>query len=151
MLSATEQAEGGKQADLILLRRLMAAKPLLIGDAREIAGTWRCRMIKVGGLLPLTPYGFFNCRITGQGDRAQLEKSSGSQRTAGDLLRLEATTFVYRGVGYTDYVPRRPYGKVEKNDEVGLLFRIGRDHLRLELPAPHYESTNNVMEFVRRR
>lgn len=146
-----EASQGGKPHDLAALRAIMGAKPLPIRDVRELAGAWRCRMIKVGGLLPITPYGFFNCRIAGSGDSASFEKLTGSQRSAGDLLRRDAVSFVFRGVGYTDFVPRRPYGTEPGSDEVGLLFRIAADRLRIEFPAPRHESRYNVMELVRSR
>ena len=149
-LAALEQAnQGGKTSEVADLRALMAAKPVPIGGAEEIAGNWRCRMIKVGGILPLTPYGFFKCRITGKGDRAALEKITGSQRSEGVLLRQDPTSFVFRGVGYTDFTPKKLYGTSPETDEVGLLYRIAPDRLRVEFPAPYHESKYNVMELVR--
>lgn len=137
--------------ELRTLQALMAATPLPIADARDLAGKWRCRMMKVGGsLLPLVIYGFFECRIDGSGREAKFEKVTGSQRSAGDLIRQDDSTFVFRGVGYTDYTPRKPYGDGPDSDEVGLVRRLGPNRLRIEFPAPQRESRYNVMELVRR-
>ncbi|NGP16708.1 DUF4893 domain-containing protein [Devosia chinhatensis] len=46
-------------------------------------GTYQCRTLKLGGLLPLTVYGYFDCDVSGDGSR--IEKVSGSQRFTGTL------------------------------------------------------------------
>lgn len=146
-----EADKGAAAGELASLQSLLAAPPQPIGNARELAGEWRCRTIKVGGLLPLTPYGFFNCRITVSGEQARLVKITGSQRTQGDLIRYDRETFLYRGVNSTDFTKATRYGEDPDQDEIGLLYRLGRDRLRLETPWPMQESKYNVMEFVRRK
>ncbi|MBI3433848.1 MAG: DUF4893 domain-containing protein [Proteobacteria bacterium] len=146
-----QASQGGRPREVAVLRTLLDAPARPLPDLAAIAGDWRCRTIKVGGLLPLTPYGFFRCRIGGRGEDGTLEKLTGSQRTAGELKRFDATAFIYTGVGFTDYVARRRYGAGPQFDEVALLMRVGEDRLRMEFPAPYYESKYNVMEFVRRR
>jgi hypothetical protein len=146
-----EAEEAGKPKDLALLRALMSAKPMPIVNASELVSRWRCRVIKIGGILPLNRYDFFNCLIRGQGDGGTFEKASGSQRTAGDLLRLDPESFIYRGAGFSSFDARKPYGSGPDTDQVALLYRIGNGRLRMEFPAPRYESKYDVMELVRAR
>jgi hypothetical protein len=150
---ALEEAKAHTNAqELRALQTLMSAAPTPIADARDLAGKWRCRVMKFGGdLLPLVIYGFFECRIDGSGREAKFEKTTGSQRSAGDLIRLDDKAFVFRGVGYTDYTPRKPYGEGPESDQVGLVRRLDPNRLRIELPAPHYESRYDVIELVRRK
>jgi hypothetical protein len=149
-LDEAKAAENPKE--LQTLRDLMAVAALPITDAKELAGNWRCRVVKVGGkILPLVGYPFFNCKITGSGNEAQFQKLSGSQLSAGTLLRLDAKTFVFRGVAYIYDRKPKPYGDGPETDLVGLTYRLAPDRLRLEFPAPYYESSYDVMELVRRK
>lgn len=151
LLAALEEANGGAAKELASLRSVLAPKPMPVSDIRELAGAWRCRMIKVGGLLPLTPYGFFECRIAAAGDSATFAKTTGSQRTTGELIRADAATFIYRGVLTVNDDKPGAYGASAETDDVGLLYRIGPDRLRIEFPAPFHESKYNVMELVRKK
>lgn len=111
-------------------------------------GDYRCRTIKLGGLLPLTAYSFFDCRISGNGTK--IEKLTGSQRFSGELLASQASGRFYRGaLHYGDENPR-PYREDGDRSQVGCLYRIeGKPvRYRLELPFPRFESTHDVIELV---
>ena len=134
-------------ADRALVSRLFSrgdGAPDTIAD-----GDYRCRTIKLGGLLPLTAYGFFDCTIAKGGTR--IEKTSGSQRFSG-LLRPTDGALVYRGaLHYGDGQPMAYDADPERN-QVGCLYAVpdGTDgHYRLELPSPLFESTHDVIELVR--
>ncbi len=150
---ALEEAKAHReQTEYLTLRTLMDEATQPIADARELSGRWRCRVTKVGGtLLPVVRYDFFECRIEGRGNEAKYEKLTGSQRNTGTLRRLDGKIFVFRGTGYIAGDKPKPYGSGPKIDEVGLLFRLDPDRLRLEIPTPAYESRYDVVELVRRK
>src|SRR5512135_2634920 len=51
----------------------------------EVAGSWRCRTIKLGGMTPYVVYSWFKCRVEARGDELRFEKITGSQLTSGVL------------------------------------------------------------------
>jgi hypothetical protein len=111
-------------------------------------GDYRCRTIKLGGLLPLVAYGFFDCRISDGGTR--IDKLTGSQRFSGSLATTETTLFYQGALHYGDEQPM-DYGADPERDQVGCLYRVGEAprRYRLELPRPQFESTHDVIELVR--
>lgn len=112
-------------------------------------GDYRCRTIKLGGLLPLVAYGFFDCTVSGKGKL--LDKTSGSQRFSGQLLPTEGAIFYVGALHYGDEDPI-PYGNDPERDQVGCIYRLaGAERYRLELPSPQFESVHDVIELVPRR
>jgi Domain of unknown function (DUF4893) len=86
-------------------------------------GTWRCRTIKVGGLLPLTIYPWFKCRITDGGAGYVVEKLSGSQRSRGRLFTDSDTRLIYLGAGYVAGEKSRAYNEDAQTNQVAYVFR----------------------------
>lgn len=125
-------------------------------SAGEVAGSWRCRTIKLGGITPYVVYGWFNCRIAMRGGGLWLEKTSGSQRTAGFLYPGEGG-LVYLGASSVTGEPQHVYSgngasagaAATPDDQIGLLTAISSNHLRLEMPYPVQESTYDVLELKR--
>ena len=111
-------------------------------------GDYRCRTIKLGGLLPLTAYDYFDCTISKGGTR--IEKTTGSQRFSG-ILRPAGQAVFYRGaLHYGDERPMAYDADPERN-QVGCIYRVsgtGPEVYRLELPLPLFESTHDVIELV---
>ena len=111
-------------------------------------GDYRCRTIKLGGLLPLTAYDFFACRVSKGGTR--IDKTSGSQRFSG-ILRPAAEAVFYRGaLHYGDENPIAYDADPERN-QVGCVYRVQdaeTPRYRLELPAPRFESRHDIIELV---
>ncbi len=133
-------------ADRELVSHLFA--PGIAPQAPLPDGAYRCRTIKLGGLLPLTAYSFFDCRISGSGTK--IEKLTGSQRFSGELLASQAGGHFYRGaLHYGDENPL-PYREDGDRSQVGCVYRIeGKPvRYRLELPFPRFESTHDVIELV---
>ncbi|MEI9885425.1 MAG: DUF4893 domain-containing protein [Rhizomicrobium sp.] len=122
----------------------------------EIAGSWRCRTIKLGGITPYVVYSWFNCRISNRGGALFFEKTSGSQRTAGFLYSGEGG-LVYLGASSVIGEPPHAYSgsgaaagaAATPDDQIGLLSAIGPGHARLEMPYPVQESTYDVIELKR--
>ncbi len=109
-------------------------------------GAYRCRTIKLGGLLPLTPYGYFACAVSEGGTR--IEKTSGSQRFTGTLTPTPGALFYQGALHYNDDPPLA-YGDDAEMNQVGCVYKI--EHLgiyRLELPFPLYESSHDVIELI---
>ncbi len=116
-------------------------------DPTSLAGDYRCRTIKLGGISPRTVYDWFQCRITAAGPGFSVEKLTGSQNFSGDLITVEGG-YILRGAGhYGDEAPRA-YGVNPERDEVGCLMQVWGDprHLVLELPEPKLESFHDVIE-----
>ncbi|UYN98751.1 MAG: DUF4893 domain-containing protein [Devosia sp.] len=111
-------------------------------------GAYRCRTIKMGGILPLTVYGFFACSVSEGGTR--IDKTTGSQRFSGTLYPLEGAVFYRGALHYGNEGPMAYNADAERN-QVGCIYRAPGDEItsyRLELPAPLFESVHDVIELV---
>ncbi|HEY4944395.1 MAG TPA: DUF4893 domain-containing protein [Rhizomicrobium sp.] len=122
----------------------------------EIAGSWRCRTIKLGGVTPYVVYSWFNCRISNRDGGLFLEKTSGSTRTSGFLYPGDGG-MVYLGASYVNGEPPHAYSgsgasagaDATPDDQIGILTAIDAHHARLEMPYPVQESTFDVLELKR--
>lgn len=122
-----------------------------------LAGSWRCRTIKVGGITPSVVYAWFNCRISERGGHLFFQKITGSQRTQGWLYPNGDGTFVY--LGASSVGPEKPHtysgngasagAPATPDDQIGLLSAIGEGRARIEMPYPLQESTLDVIELKR--
>ncbi|WP_343699434.1 DUF4893 domain-containing protein [Caulobacter sp.] len=117
-------------------------------------GTYRCRTIKLGSQLPglsYVAYGWFRCRValTPGGDLI-LEKTTGSQRQAGNLYPDAAKRLVFLGaVAWGTDEGRAEYGRSPERDQVGVFERVGSNQYRLALPWPQQESKLDILELRR--
>lgn len=124
--------------------------------ARALAGTWRCRQIKLGGMGSYMVYSaWFTCAIRPHNGGLMLQKLNGSQRFQGALYP-ENGAWVYlgassaRGEGWHSYSGNVASlgARVTPDDQIGVLTGIGDNHLRLEIPAVQ-EALLDVVEFRR--
>lgn len=121
----------------------------------SVAGDWRCRTIKLGGMTPSRVYGWFRCRIVDRGGVLAFEKVSGTQRMAG-LLYPEGEGYVYLGASWVKGEPPHRYSGNEASlgahatpdDQVGVLHATAAG-ARIEMPFPVQESTFDVIELRR--
>lgn len=117
-------------------------------------GAYRCRTIKLGsqnGGPGFVAYGWFRCRVelTPGGDLV-LEKTTGSQRQAGDLYPEGARRLVFLGaVAWGSGEGRARYGQDRERDQVGVFERVGAGRYRLALPWPRQESKLDILELRR--
>lgn len=139
----------GEPADVEILTSALGGKPMPIAAGFDMTGNWKCRVIKVGGLLPLTPYGWFKCRVTDDGAGWFLEKVSGSQRVTGRFFTESDTRLVFVGAGHVNNDPPRKYGDDPKQDQLAVVTRLGENKIVLEFPAPQYESKLDILLMVR--
>jgi hypothetical protein len=154
-----EEAASGNTSDVAAIRSILSAGTVAAGG--RIAGNWRCRTMKLGGLTPEIVYSWFRCRISERDGRLFFEKLNGSQRTSGYLYR-EGDGYVYLGAQYVG----SGYGPMEKrpsysgnstaagagetpDDQIGMLSLTYDGRARLELPYPVQESTFDVIELKR--
>ena len=113
-------------------------------------GKYRCRTLKLGGMLPLTVYGYFECAISDGGTR--IEKLTGSQRFTGTLTSTDDGLTYIGALHYGDEAPQA-YGADAERNQVGCLYHVtGLAPLyRLEIPEPYFESRLDVIELVGKR
>ena len=121
----------------------------LVPTASIPIGAYRCRSIELGGLLPITIYAWFSCRIMPTDDGWAITKPTGSQRLAG-LLVPAGGGLAYRGALYYSDEDPIPYAGDTDRDQIGCLVRTGGDAERylLELPDPVFNEEHNVIELV---
>jgi hypothetical protein len=117
-------------------------------------GSYRCRTIKLGtqGVGPsYIAYGWFRCwvALTPGGDLI-LEKTTGSQRQAGNLYSDASKRLVFLGaVAWGADEGRAQYGRSPERDQVGVFERVGANQYRLALPWPQQESKLDILELRR--
>jgi len=144
-----EARKGGDKAEVATLDALLAAKPQPILGV-DIRGDYRCRTIKLGGGLPLTIYGWFNCRIEEDDLGYRLTKTSGSQRLTGHFIDDSASRLLYYGVSYIAGDKPVRYGAKADDDQVGYFLKTGPSSYRLDLPLPKFESKFDIIELKKK-
>lgn len=141
-----EARAGGSKADLAVLDQALAGQSLPIGDP---LGTWSCRVIKLGGLLPLTVYPKFKCVWDEDDIGWHLAKTSGSQRTQGHFYDTSPTRLTYVGAGHVAGESPRRYGADPKENQVAVAERRAPGRIILMFPAPLYESRFDLLVLER--
>ncbi len=139
-----EARKGGSPSDLAVLEEVLKGSPLDIASY-PLAGDWKCRTLKLGGVLPLTVYPWFKCRISETDIGEVLEKISGSQRTKGRFFIMGDTRLAYLGAGFVAGEKSRRYNEDPKENQVAYMERRGRNRLVLMFPAPQYESKFDIL------
>jgi hypothetical protein len=137
-----EAKAGGAAGDIDLLKAAFAGDSQTLGD---VSGRWRCRVIKLGKMLPLVVYPQFKCLIAKDGAHLKLEKLSGSQRTSGTLYADGDGRMIYLGGYFTDGDPPAVYGAGKDTDQIAVLERLAPHRLVLQFPAPEAESLFDLL------
>ncbi len=151
-----EAEHGAPQRDLVAARAVLNRNTRPVSIA-ALAGNWRCRTIKLGGMAPSVVYSWFNCRIGTHDGHAYFEKLSGTQHFGGALYQHESGGYVFLGGmnwakdGPANYSSARQSlgADTTPSDAVGLLSSIGPNVARIEFPYPAQESTFDVIELRR--
>jgi hypothetical protein len=147
-LTALREAEAGSAEDLATLKAALAGEPLSFQDFNP-AGAWKCRVIKLGGILPLTVYPQFRCIIKDDGKGWLLNKITGSQQTTGYLYTESDTRLTYLGSGFIQGETPKPYGSGPETDQVAYVERLGEKRIVFQFPKPHYESHFDLLVLER--
>lgn len=156
LAKAMNEAQAGAPADRAALEAAMSGGGEAIGPG-AVMGEWRCRTIKLGGLVPLIVYDWFRCRFSTKNGQTFFEKLSGSQRISGYVYEDGAARMILLGALSVANEPQGIYagagesagGEVAQSNQIGILVRAGAGRMRIEFPYPHYESTFDVLELVR--
>lgn len=151
---ALDEARSG--ADFATIQAVLDRAPQAV-SADALAGAWRCRTIKLGGLTPDIVYSWFRCRITDKDGNPFFEKISGSQRIAGRLYPRDSGGYVLLGALSVKGEPAHRYSgnhasvgaQATPDDAIGLLSATGNGEARIEFPYPVQESTFDVIELKR--
>ncbi len=147
---ALAQAQAkGDPADVKLLEAALEGSPLPTEEGFDATGTWRCRVMKLGGGLPLTIYPNFTCVISDDGAGWFLKKTTGSQRTEGRFYTDSATRLVYVGASYVQGEKRRKYREAPKENQVAYVEQLAENRLVLQFPRPAYESDFDILVLER--
>ena len=151
-----EAESGASRADLAAIHAVLDAPPQSVAPER-LAGDWRCRTIKLGGMTPDVIYSWFRCRVGEHDGRLYFAKLSGSQRTNGYLYPDASGGLVYLGASSVIGEPLHSYSgagasagaQATPDDQIGLLIPTGASSARIEFPYPVQESTFVVIELRR--
>ena len=146
--AAIASAQQGDPAEVVGLEALLKPEPVQL-PAAVLAGEWRCRVLLLGGTLPLTVYTDFRCRITDDAAGLRLQKLTGSQRTAGTFYDIGEARLGYAGAVTMNDDPPLRYGQQPENDQVGYLVPINPHWLRLEIPSALQDGQLQIIEFRR--
>lgn len=144
-----EARRGATHAEVAPIETLLKLPALPFSEKFNPLGNWKCRTTKLGGAPAVTVYGWFRCRITDDGSGWTLEKMSGSQRTKGRFFTESDNRLTYLGVGYVNNDKPPKYGAGPESDQIGYVYRTGDNTMRIEFPAPHYESVFDILELKR--
>lgn len=117
------------------------------------AGTYRCRVIKLGagspGMLPYVTYPPFTCRVNDEGEVSSFAKTTGSQRPIGLVFDDGPARKIFLGTMMLgDETRPFDYGVDAARDMAGAIQRIGERRWRVILPYPRFESMMDVVELV---
>lgn len=130
------------------LKQVLAGSVLSFDDGFDPSGAWRCRLLKLGGDPALTVYDWFSCRIFDDGAGWVIQKTTGSQRTMGRLYRLSGERLLYLGALHYGYEAPMRYGDDPSRNQIAVLTRLDDGRMRLEFPAPPFESDFDILELA---
>lgn len=146
----------GDATDIGVLVTGLRGTPLPAADAAPLlAGDWSCRMLKLGGGLPLTVYQPFRCRIGADG---RFDKLTGSQQMTGQIGVLDGH-LTYLGTAFVAGETPADYAELPTQidtaaipqlmPEVGRVEVVNGQTARLVMPLPHLESDLNILLLAR--
>jgi hypothetical protein len=124
-----------------------------LAEVAPPAGDYRCRTIKIGvkgaAVGDYVVYPGQSCRVLPRPGGLAFVRLTGPQRMLGRLYPDAARRTIFLGtVQFGDEKAPIPYGADEKRNAAGLLQRIGERRWRMVLPAPHFESSLDVIELL---
>lgn len=122
-------------------------------DAMPPAGTYRCRVFKLGANGPaardFSAFPAYPCRIAEEGEVRSFTKLAGSQRPTGLLFTDSNARAIFLGtLVLSDETEPLRYGLDQTRDMAGYVERVGPRRWRLVLPHPRFESLLDVVELT---
>ncbi len=145
----------GAPDDVAALSKALSGAPQIAFDA-SLAGDWKCRTMKLGGLSALVVYTNFACRFTASDTGFTFEKLTGSQRTRGTITLREGRA-IYVGVGFVAGQNPPAYADLPADfqsegtiqTDIAVFERISPTRARLMFPSPAVESDFDILELTR--
>ena len=142
LAAALPHAENPKDAAELKALTSAPTQPI---SPQGLEGDWRCRSLQADSF-GVFIYPFFKCRIAvDAAGRLMFQKTSGSQRSSGELLRHGDDRLLYIGAATVNDDPVKTYGESEDANVVGFLFQLGPRRLRLEMRNKGFE----ILELVK--
>jgi Domain of unknown function (DUF4893) len=132
--------------DTRLFAELVDKKSVPIAES-ALSGKWRCRTLRVENN-GLTVFPYFNCEIGKGSGGLTLNKLDGSKLFSGTLYARDKNSMVLLSSWRAKDEPEKVYGLDETRSDVGFLFQIGKERLRLEFPN-NSSSLYDVVELVK--
>jgi hypothetical protein len=136
------------QKQLTTLNKALTGTLRSFDDGYDPSGTWKCRYLKLGPEQQLTIYDWYNCKIFDGGAGWVLKKTSGSQLFMGRLYRLNHERLLYLGSLHYAYEAPIKFGANMQRKQIAVLTSLMDGRLRLEFPAPLFESNFDIVELA---
>lgn len=150
---AINKASASGNAESIAREGSLLQPDAALDGAALSAGSYRCRVIKIGGKAESTRdyvvYPPTSCSVTREEDLLGFAKSGGTQRPVGLFFPADNKKMIFLGTMVLGD-ERRPleYGRDSTRDMAGALERVGEKRWRIILPYPRFESMLDVIEIV---
>jgi hypothetical protein len=150
---AIDKASASGNASSIAREGALLQPDAGLDGAALTAGSYRCRVIKIGGKVANVPdyvvYPPTSCSVTQEEELLGFAKSGGTQRPVGLFFPADRKKMIFLGTMVLGD-ERRPleYGRDSTRDMAGALERVGERRWRIILPYPRFESMMDVIEIV---
>jgi hypothetical protein len=148
-MAALREAEAGSEEDRAVLKAALAGEALSF-SGYDPTGAWKCRVIKLGGILPLAAYPQFRCIIKEDAKGWLLNKITGSQQTTGYFYQASDTRLIYLGSGFIQGDTPKAYGAGPESDQIAYAERLAQNRIVLQFPKPYYESHFDLLVLERK-
>jgi hypothetical protein len=117
------------------------------------AGTYQCRVIKIGRKGAYTKAfsvrAAIPCMIAEKSGRMRLTTTGGNQRPKGDIFPSNERRQIFLGTMiFGDETRAMQYGRDGARDMAGSLERIGDQRWRLLLPEPSFDSMMDIIDIT---
>ena len=120
-----------------------------LADPLPPAGSYRCRVVKLGGPQGFSARPAVPCRVVAEGPVSDFSTTGTMQRTTGTLFADTDVRGVFLGsLAMGDEARVLPYARDGSRDMAGVVERVGPSRWRIAFPYPRFESTLDVIELV---
>ena len=120
-----------------------------LADPMPPAGTYRCRVFKLGGVPGFAVLPPVACKVTAAGDALLFSTLGTGQRTMGKIYPDTDIRGVFLGALALEEEARvLAYSRDGSRDMAGIVKRVAPARWRIALPYPRFESTLDVIELV---
>jgi hypothetical protein len=112
-------------------------------------GSYRCRLLRLGGRRGLTVFPSYFCHVGVEGELLSFTKQTGSERPGGYLWSDGDRRMVFLGALAAPGQSAPPaYGEDPASDVAGIVERVGDFRYRLVMPRPSGGAIIDVLELV---